>query len=32
MATSDSTGGNIWKISMPLRIGPLPTKRMRAKA
>jgi hypothetical protein len=29
---SDSTGGNIWKISIPLRIGPLPAKRMRAKA
>ena len=31
-ATSDSTGGNIWKISIDFSTAPLPAKRMRAKA
>jgi UDP-N-acetylglucosamine 2-epimerase (non-hydrolysing) len=31
-ATSDSTAGNIWKISIPLSSVALPGKRMRANA
>ena len=32
IATSDSTAGNIWKISIPFSSVALPGKRIRAKA